>query len=144
MSISFSANKNGIPQGNIPAFGPDVQVTMPFTDWNDGGYYDTTLSRWTPPVGHYRLSVHFGNDGTNVNTGDYFHLWLYKNGVRFKAIAIVRAVESNASVYAGGSIIVEANGTDYFELWTSMNGTSGTNLNNNGIARDHYWQGSSI
>ncbi len=138
--ISFSAHKNGVAQGSIP-HDQDTKITFTTEAWDDGGYYDAANSKWTPPAGKYRISCHLGVDGTNVIERGALHIWLYKNGGQHKAINIIRANEL-ASVYASGSVLVEADGDDYFEIFMLCAGTG--DLNINGIVRDHFWQGEEI
>ena len=90
------------------------QVSFPVADYNIGNHYNTSTSRWTPPLGliHINAAIYVTslNSGANVN----LHVAIYKNGILLKT-----ASASITYGNQGGLISVDdvANGTDYYEVW---------------------------
>ena len=83
---------------------------------NAAGVYSTVNGRYTPPAGRYSI---FGSLVGRTASAGIFNI-LYKNGV-----AVPSVISSAYASVAGGkgtpsvSAIVDANGTDYFQLFQS-------------------------
>ena len=92
-----------------------VIVPSPAIVGNAGGYYNATTGRYTPPAGRYRISI-AGSPYNSGGTAGSANLHLRKNGA-----TILNQV--NTTTGAGSQIgmsteaVVDANGTDYFEIW---------------------------
>jgi hypothetical protein len=81
---------------------------------NQNGTWDATNNRWTPPAGTYHVSGATFIQSTTTAVG--LNCAVYKNGSPV-AIAQNTAGTSGFAVSATVNVVVQANGTDYFELW---------------------------
>jgi hypothetical protein len=99
-----------------PALGTTAQVMiMPVVNGNSGSTFNPANGRWTPPAGRYNLYGAVGayNNTTGINT----NVSLRKNGVGI--IGTNAATPVNQWNIATVETQVDANGTDYFDLWGS-------------------------
>jgi hypothetical protein len=119
--VGFRAHKNGVSQ-NIPN-SSYTKVTFGFEDYDQGNRFDTTLSRWTPPVGLVHLDA--GVFYTSGATGAYSQAAIYKNGVLLRqAVVALPGASSGSQV----SVDDSANGTDYYELFVFVSSGSVASL----------------
>ena len=132
-AVSFSVHKNGTNQ-SIPN-ATYTKVTFSTEEFDIGGYFDTTNSRFTPPAGYYN----FNASATLASSADTKAtiLALYKNGVSYKLGPYNRS-PTIAPIGAGINCLAAANGTDYFELYIFQE--SGTQ-NLSGAATNSYFMG---
>jgi hypothetical protein len=109
-----SANQTGIANETF------TKVAFGTTTVNDGSLFNTTTSRWTPPVGKCFIAAraYF----TGILLGTPISLAVYKNGVLAHQNLLASAAD-----YGSGSIQYadNASGTDYYEIFASVM-TSGT------------------
>lgn len=134
---AFSATKNGTSQTGI-ASATQTKVTFTTEDFDQGGYYDSTNSRWTPPAGVVRISACISaNNSLTTDTGLINSI--YKNGAFLK-----RSQNTVANTFGNAvvSIVDLANGTDYYEVY--VNGTSGGTFDVAGATWNTYFQGEAI
>jgi hypothetical protein len=126
-AVAFHAHKNGVAQAITTSI--HNKLTLGFELYDQGGHYDTTLSRWTPPAGIVHISAGvYVSTGTTANT--YVIAAIFKNGGNFKQGVIL-----TPTTHGGSQVSVDdvANGTDYYELHVWAAGTalsvdgSGTN-----------------
>lgn len=115
--VAFVANKAGTDQTISPS--TPTKVLFANTDRNTGAY-NAVNSRFTPPAGDYVVTAKlFFSSG--LVAGEDYQLIIYKNGASVANI-INRAVNTS-----GHSItiseVVNANGTDYFEIYAQAGGT---------------------
>jgi len=135
-AVSFSVHKNGTNQ-SIPN-STDTKVTFSTEEFDIGGYFDTTNSRFTPPTGYYNFNASVTLQAS-TNTNIIF-LSLYKNGVSYK-LGIYNRASGTGAIGADINCIAAANGTDYFELYVYQdNGTQ----NVSGAAANSYFTGHRI
>ena len=93
-----------------------TKVVMAAPTVNVGGTWDAANNRWTPLAGTYVISAAACFTSTGAASG--LNAYLYKNGVQIAfANNVAAAAGYNAS--ATLSVVVSANGTDYFELWAA-------------------------
>lgn len=132
----FSAWKNGAAQG-IPS-GSLTKVTFSAEQWDNGGCYDTSTSRFKPTTpGYYYVSTSIQYQGigsTSVN------LYLSKNGSYYKMGQYTcpsgyNSYPVNALVYMNGS-------TDYLEVYTKH--YSGSTINLSGESYQTWFQAQKI
>ncbi len=110
---AFSARKSA-DQTEIVT-GTATKLTFPTEIFDFGGYYDAAQSRFTPPAGRYRLSAGAGWS-TGIVDGRQVTVEVWKNGVVYRVFGTqVSGTTDNALV--SGDCLVEANGTDYFEVY---------------------------
>jgi hypothetical protein len=84
-------------------------------EFDIGGFYDATTNfRFQPPPGKYVIGGESGSIST-IADQQLFAISLYKNGSLFKVLQ-TRAESGAAATILGGCALVEANGTDYFDL----------------------------
>lgn len=138
-SISFSANKNGTAQTGVLS-GTETKLTFTNEEWDIGSHYDATNSKWTPPAGKYQIICSMVVDAGIVDqAGAYINL--KKNGTLIK--------QSNETI-SGTSIgpeaficgLVDANGTDYFEVFAYVTGTGNKTIG--GAKHTTYFEGHSV
>lgn len=91
---------------------------------NVGGYYNAATGRYTPPAGRYLINVSTSayNSGATLGTSV---LQLRKNGtvpVSMQGATTPQGYQEIIFVEA----TVDANGTDYFEIWGNTGASSGT------------------
>lgn len=118
-SAAFMAHRNSVDQSGI-ASGTPTQIQLTTTEFNVGGYFSTSTYRFIPPAGTYGLLASVGVSGTT--DGSRYASVLYKNGSAYKEIGLVSG--GTAATSAGAFAVVQANGTDYFELFF-VQGTGG-------------------
>jgi microcystin-dependent protein len=97
---------------------------------NSGGWYSTSTGRFTPPAGRYliRSSVIMGSSA-NATTLNYI---LRKNGTQ---IAQGGQVPGTANWYGDPEVevLIDANGTDWFDVQATGNATNITSTANSGV-----------
>lgn len=111
-SAAFMAHRNGVDQAGV-ASGVNTQIQLTNTDFNVGSYFNTGTFRYIPPAGTYGLLASVGVSGST--DGARYASILYKNGAAIKEIGLVSG--GTAGLSAGAFTVVQANGTDYFELF---------------------------
>jgi hypothetical protein len=135
---AFSARKSADQTGIVT--GTATKLTFPTEIFDFGGYYDAAQSRFTPPAGRYRLSAGAGWS-TGIVDGRQVTVEVWKNGAVYRVFGTqVSGTTDNALV--SGDCLVEANGTDYFEVY----GT-GLGVNNKtviGTTSVTYFEGEAI
>lgn len=136
--VAFIANKNGTDQTGVVT-ATWTKVTFSTEVFDQGGYFDTAQARWTPPSGRYRLA---GNVLFTANVVDQAQLTIaiYKNGVSYRQFTEVGSGTTQLSALV--SAIIEANGTDYFELW--VNGAGAGNKTLSGSPAATWFEGSAL
>ena len=87
---------------------------------NSGGWYSTSTGRYTPPAGRYCVYAAIGGPPA---VACHVQLYVRKNGT-----PIVQSADTNAanSQYANpsASVIVDANGTDWFDIQGNSTNTT--------------------
>jgi hypothetical protein len=118
-TIAFLANKNGVNQSLTDETW--AKLTFGTENFDLGGYYDTTNSRWTPPAGTYQMNGRWGTSAFGAaNLGG---IAIYKNGSRLYSNFIADANGVREFTVAITQIMA-LNGTDYVELWGYVNTAS--------------------
>ena len=132
----FAANKSADQTG----IGNEVftKITFPAAAINVGTLFDIAQSRWVPPLGPgYIVGQVYFSDGLLLGTP----MWLaiYKNGALLR-----QAMGMAAANYAGIGITIfeQANGADYYELYTKV--MSGSTATINAAATSTYFMGSQL
>ena len=121
-AATFKATKN-VDQAIATTI---VKLLFQQEAYDIGGYYDPTLSRWTPPAGKPITIVAQGQIYP-VTASVYWHLYVYKNGVQAKnSFDVTDASTTDFQLIHYEDI---PNGTDYYEIWSGCSaGGSGTIL----------------
>lgn len=118
-SATLSANQTGIVDNTA------TKITFNTEGWDVGSHFDATNNRWTPPAGKVRLNWAvraLPASGTLQADNNDFSA-LYKNGsLLARGICAIHATRW----LSGGSYFDDANGTDYYEVYVSVNVDSGT------------------
>lgn len=93
----------------------NVTNVIPFDsiNINVGNYFDAVTHRFTPPAGMYRLSVRSIQIGSAADT-ETVRASIFKNGVQ-EAAHYFYSVAPAGSIPFHLSVLVEANGEDYFD-----------------------------
>jgi len=119
----FAANNTPFTMATVET----VVVPPTIVTGNSGGYYNNSTGRYTPPAGRYLI---FGTAVVGYSGGAVLaEMRLRKNGAM-----VERSVETpaNSAYYNTTKVaaIVDANGTDYFELslWGNSVGNACSNL----------------
>ena len=112
--VGFSAHKNGVDQTGFP-HATITKVTFGTELYDLGPFYDTTLSRWTPPSGIVSISAGIHVPVTVLTPG-HTNVYIYKNGVAFKT-----TFGQNVGIEGITSITIsdKASGTDFYEVFVS-------------------------
>ncbi|MBX4921007.1 hypothetical protein HJA76_15045 [Rhizobium bangladeshense] len=95
-----------------------TKIIFPSTQINVGGYYDEANSRWVPPAGIVELNA--GLIFAGMTSGQIVNACIYKNGELFFR---TRRNCTNSTEAVSVSIIDEASGDDYYEVWGYAVGT---------------------
>lgn len=132
---SFSVHKNGTIQTTITGAQKITWSTEEF-DTNNNFASD----KFTPTVpGKYLLAASLM--WTGLNSGDELVIYLYKNGVKFKAVGANIGGFSDPSTHI--SVVVDANGTtDYFEIYGENTFRDTSNVY--GVISDTWFTGCKI
>lgn len=85
------------------------------------GMFDTGTSRFTPSAGRWVLNVQATPNGT-MEAATYTQLSLYKNGVASQHGGMYRAAGSGHNSGNASTFIIDANGTDYYEIFYQYGG----------------------
>jgi hypothetical protein len=86
--------------------------------YDNGGLYDTSLHRWTPPAGLVHIDAVISASGMTAGVGCIIELW--KNGVVFKSASNVPSIGSDGTQL---SIDDNASGTSYYEIYVRLSGS---------------------
>ncbi len=137
--INFSAYKNS--GSNTFTSASFVQITFDAEVFDNGSYYDTTASRFTPlKAGQYFITVTCFLNGT---AGDKPFIYIAKNGGTSDNNSkehIVECRTTAANISLTVTAIVDLNGTtDYVEVY-GKNSTGNTITVGNGV-HDTYFSG---
>jgi hypothetical protein len=136
--VAFFAHKNGTNQTGILS-ATETKVTFGTERFDNGGYYDTSTSRFTPPSGYYRLSAACLSGGGAVDQS-VWGLVIYKNGV---ALADDYKPWSGTTNFTASITINDvANGTDYYEVYVYGFGAGDKTIN--GAIRSTWFCGEAI
>lgn len=117
--FAFSARKSADQTGIVAA--TPTKITFPTEVLDFGGYYDAANSRYTPPSGRYRLTAGLAWSAGLVDARQVT-VEIRKNGAVFRVYG-VQVSGTTDSALVSGSCLVEANGTDYFEVYGTGFGT---------------------
>jgi hypothetical protein len=118
-AIAFRAHKNNVDQTGIIT-ATYTKLTFGTEAFDQGGYYDISTSRWTPPAGICRLNLVAHLSGGQVDDGAV-QAAIYKNGT---ILAEVTTRNGGANTISSPVTILDApNGTDYYEAYFRATGT---------------------
>jgi len=99
---------------------PNVLIANSVGTGNASGSYNVTTGRYTPPLGRFFI---FGTCSAAMSAGALqFNINLRKNGVNIPG-AVSWETPSNSNYYSTAKInaVVDANGTDFFDLTITPN-----------------------
>lgn len=137
-AAAFQADKNGVSQN--PAANTTTKVTFTNAVFNIGGFYDAANSKWTPPAGivHMQATLWISSTASTVTEGE---LHIRKNGNQFKGIFfdVAASLEENLTI----SLVDQANGTDFYEIWAKIT-TGGATPVFQGSTLWSYWSGHQV
>lgn len=114
-TIAFSSHKNSSNQ--TISTGVNTKVTFSTEDYDEGSYYDTANSKFTPVAGKYHIDISL-NLLLSVGVNCLVYCMLYKNGTLHKSGITNQATLATTVL----SCDVLANGTDYFEVYIYHDG----------------------
>ena len=131
---TLSASQTGI--ATVTA----TKVTFNTESWDVGGFFDTTNNRWTPPPGKIALAAKLSITGTWA-AGNTVFMMFYKNNALVEHATPFWAPIANAQRCAG-TLVDDANGTDYYEIFVQGTIDSGTGTVSNTAAHANFagWQ----
>lgn len=136
LKAAFSAHKNGSNQsiGSTSA----TKVTFGTELFDDGGYFDAATNyRWTPPAGRHWIGARAATTGLS----DLVSLNLYKNGSLFRKLDS-RETGTSENPDLAGSTIVDASGTDYYEIF--VDSASDSTYSVVGTATETWFEGHAL
>lgn len=111
--IAFSARKSADQTGIVTATA--TKLVFPTEIFDFGAFYDAANSRFTPSAGKYRLSAGAGWS-TGIVDARQVTVEIWKNGAVFRVFG-TQVSGTTDSALVSGDCLVEANGTDYFEVY---------------------------
>ena len=136
---AFSVHRNGVNTASVANNTPTV-IDFTTTEFDTNNLYTLATDRFTPPLGKYTL---FGScsiaPGVVVDQ-DELVVTVYKNGVAYKSGNIATA-SGTAVISSHVSCIVNANGTDYFQLVVTQVNGGATGRVMGGGTTDTWFQG---
>ena len=103
-----------------------VMIPTSIVSGNSGSWYSTSTGRFTPPAGRYSISASY-----TVFTGalQQWNIYLRKNGVNIGGsqppYGAQTAPATNYVIQPTVNLIVDANGTDYFDVTSMAQGAIG-------------------
>jgi hypothetical protein len=136
--VAFAAHKNGANQTAITS-ATNTLITFATEVFDTGSYYDTGTSRWTPPPGKYRINATVFTSANIVDASAHT-IKLYKNGALSHESRLIAASTAGFNVQI--TAIVEANGTDYFEVY--YNGAGAGDKTIDGTASSTWFGGEAL
>ncbi len=121
----FSAEKTTSTQTGLTS-ATLVQVVFNLTNFNVGSYYSP--SAFTPPAGKYIFTWRVALSSTTAQQFTLAQSYLRKNGTNYSAIGSSMGTTSNLfdNYGSNGSAVVDASGTDFFEVWAGCFTNTGT------------------
>lgn len=127
----FLAHKNGTDQTGI-ASATYTKLTFGTESFDVGGHFDTATGRWSPPSGVHRISAMALFAASNIVDQSDYRIAIYQNGSPLHQYVARASGTGNLSV--GITALVEASGTDFFEVYVYGGGAgdktvSGSTLN---------------
>lgn len=99
-------------------------ISLDSTAQNEGSYFNTGTSRWTPPAGHVEMTAAVYVYLTTSAAGNLYAVGVYKNGSEI-AQGTNQLVVANGTVTANVVCFDTANGTDYYEIQVFATGSAG-------------------
>lgn len=133
----FRAHKNGTDQSGV-AYLTFTKVTFGTEAFDQGGYYDTATSKWTPPAGKVLVTTNITLSAGMVDQQTLYGV-IYKNGA---ALAQNNAHLSGTNAKGVSvSVIDSANGTDYYEAYVYVTTGTPPPTTIDGLAIRTYFQG---
>ena len=132
--IAFKAGKAGATSGNQTSLTHQnyVKISFPFEFFDDGGYYDSTLSRWTPPAGLVCLSAQSWLSSNVVSVGPAnVVVKIWKNGQATEigtGIGFAPAGFTGTGCCQVPGTLDKSTGTDYYEAYQYGEYFNGTNV----------------
>ena len=135
----LSSSQTGIPHETFTKINFDTEL------FDEGGYYDTSNYRWTPPVGKYVLYAKlftYDTDGGTYRMRKN-RIAVYKNGSLMPNPQIQGGFEENTTVanseaefqrfsVLGATIINQTSASDYYEVYGFIGNDNGDS--NNGVS----------
>lgn len=135
---SFSAHKNGTDQTGVTST-TEIKVTFTTEVFDVGSAYTAADSKWTPAAGKVLINAAVLMTNNIVDQQISF-IVLYKNGSAFKRGG--HAQQNGVSVGPMLSVIDDANGTDYYEVYAYAEGAGDKTIS--GVAIVTYFMGSHL
>lgn len=116
----FSAHNNSVNQSATGS--AYYKVTFSTEDFDIGGYYDTSTSRFQPPAGIYRIKAQI-TVLSSVGSG----VVLRKNGVT-DVKSFWAPTVSAQNIYIAVEGLLELDGTDYVEVYSFIYDATAKNI----------------
>lgn len=135
---SFSAHKNATNQTGVTT-ATEVKVTFGTEVFDVGAAYDVATSRWTPAAGKVLINAAILIIAGTVDQ-QITYIGVYKNGALFRRGGHFQ--QNGVSVGPMVTIIDDANGTDYYEIYAYAEGAGDKTIS--GVANVTYFMGSHL
>ena len=130
----FSAHKNATDQTGIANSTP-TKISYTTELFDLGSYYDAANSKWTPPAGLVQISAALRFTAGVTDGGDVI-IQVWKNGSLFRSgYDYASGAGSGAATI---SVTDQANGTDFYEIYTVVVGTT---MTVNGATANRWFTG---
>jgi hypothetical protein len=110
---------------SLGTIGNFVVTGLSVLSGNLGSWYNPTTGRYTPPAGRYRIDAGFYAAAAGGST--LIEVSIRKNGVILPGTQLGQTTPgANLVSTAQAAVAVDANGTDYFEMWVRSYNFSAT------------------
>ena len=136
---AFSVHRNGVNTASVANNTPTV-IDFTTEEFDTNNLFDTATDRFTPPLGKYTLSGCCAMAPGVVVDQDALVVTIYKNGVAYKSGNITTA-SGTAVISSHVTCLVDANGTDYFQLVVTQVNAGATGRVMGGGTTDTWFQG---
>lgn len=136
---AFRAHRAGT---DLTGIAPSTFTKIPFPTEviDEGGKYDASTSRWTPPAGLLMIGGQAYLSGGLVDQ-QQINLAIYKNGSALANLDIKATYLTNPQAVCG-QIVDVCDGDDYYELYIWANGAGNKTVNGN--AFNTYFYGATL
>ena len=139
IASAFRAHRNG---ADLTGIAPSTFTKIPFPTEviDEGGKYDASTSRWTPPAGLLMIGGQAYLSGGLVDQ-QQINLAIYKNGSALANLDIKATYLTNPQAVCG-QIVDVCDGDDYYELYIWANGAGNKTVGGN--AFNTYFYGATL
>lgn len=129
--------QRGSDQAVSTPSGTPVKVLFTAKAFDVGSHYDLATNRYTPPAGYYTINAAVSTNEAALPVNAKIQAILYKNGAEIARGTTDAAGAAETYLCSTVAATVNANGTDYFELYVAVWGTASWSIDG-ATSRTHF------